>query len=158
MFTEGNDRAEFTCDPCVEKGNEETGAVGRIRDDEGREQGMGMPAGGAEAGADGDQAVTYTAFGVADQMPLVRAVTAECRSRGMAGGTSVRHGGADILHKGADGMLVQGLDLVESPADVEKKSYHGIVSSIHGGPWLMKQGKDGGRATNHPLLFIIVSV
>lgn len=62
MFTEGRDRGKFTRDPCVEKGNEETGAVGRIRDDEGREQGMGMPTGGAQAGADSDQAVTYAAF------------------------------------------------------------------------------------------------
>ena len=132
MFTEGRDRAEFTRDPCVEKGDEETEAVGRIRDDEGREQGMGMSAGGAQAGADGDQAVIYAAFGVTDQVPLVRAVTAECRSGSMAGWTDVRHGGADILYKGADGMLIQVLDLVESPADVEKKSYHGIVGSVHG--------------------------
>ncbi len=76
----------------------------------------------------------------------------------MTGWTGVRHGRADILYKGVDGMLVQVLDLVESLANVEKKSYHGIISSIHGGPWLIKQGKDGGRATNHPLLFIIVSV
>ena len=52
----------------------------------------------------------------------------------MAGRTDVRHGGADILQKGADGMLVQMFDLVESLANVEKKSYHGIVGSVYGRP------------------------
>lgn len=132
MFTEGRDRAEFTRDPCAGKGDEETEAVGRIGDDEGREQGMGMSTGRARAGADGGQAVTYAAFGVTDQVPLVRAVTAECRSGGMAGWTDVRHGGADILYKGVDGMPIQALDPVESLADVGKKSYHGIVGSVHG--------------------------
>ena len=141
MFTERSDRGIFTRDPCIEKGNKETGAVGGIRDDEGREQGMGMPTGGAQAGADSEQAVTYVAFGVTDQVSLVRAVTAECGSWGMAGWTDVRHGGADILYKGVDSMLVQVLDLMESLANMEKKSYHGIVGSVHGKPWLMKQGR-----------------
>lgn len=70
----------------------------------------------------------------------------------MAGWTDVRYGGADILYKGVDGMLVQALEFVESLANVEKKSYHGIVGSVHGRPWLMKQGKDGGRAMILPFL------
>ena len=70
----------------------------------------------------------------------------------MAGWTGVRYGGADILYKGVDGMPVEVLDLVESLANVEKKSYHGIVGSVYGRPWLMKQGKDGGRAMILPFL------
>lgn len=72
----------------------------------------------------------------------------------MAGWTGVRYGGADIPHKRVDGMLVEVFDLMESLANVEKKSYHGIVGSVHGRPWLMKQGKDGGRTMILPFLLL----
>jgi len=58
---------------------------------------MGMFTGGTEGGMYGDQAAAYEIIGVRKQVPLVRAVAPEGRSRGMAGGTAVRHGGAGTL-------------------------------------------------------------
>lgn len=41
-------------------------------------------------------------------------------------------------------MLIQIFDLVKSLANVKEKSYHSVVGSVHGSPWLMKEGKTGG--------------
>ncbi len=149
MLTEGRNRGEFSCDSCIEEGDEKAEAVGTVRDDAGREQGMGMPAGGTEAGTDADPAVAYAVFGITDEMPVVRAVAAVCGSRGMAGGTSairavLCHREAVPLYAGIDGMFIQVLDFMESLANVQEKSYHSVVGAAHGQPWLMKQGKAGG--------------
>lgn len=101
---------------------------------------MGVFTGGAETGADGDPAVAYAALGITDKVSVVGAITAVCGGRGMAGGAAWSHGKAEVLHKGIEGMFIKVLDLVEGLANVEEKPYHSVVGSVHGHPWLMKQG------------------
>lgn len=78
MLTEGRDRREFFCDSGIDEGNEKEEAVRGAWNEGGRKEGMGMPAGGTEAGTNADPAVAYAAAGIADKVPAVRAVTAVC--------------------------------------------------------------------------------
>lgn len=149
MFAEGRNRGKFSCDSGIEEGNEKDEAVRGVGDDAGRKQGMGMPAGGTEAGTDADPAVAYAAAGIADKMPAVRAIMAVCGCGCMAGRTAAGsralcYRKAGLLYGGIDGMLIQIFDLVKSLANVKEKSYHSVVGSAHGSPWLMKEGKTGG--------------
>lgn len=120
----------------IEEGNEKEEAVRGVGDDAGRKQGMGMPAGGAEAGTDADPAVTYAAAGIADKMPAVRAVMAVCgcgcMGRTAAGSGTLCHGKTGLLYGGIDGMLIQIFYLVKSLANVKEKSYHSAIGSAHG--------------------------
>lgn len=78
MLAEGKNRREFFCDSGIDEGNEKDETVRGVWDECGRKEGMGMPAGGTEAGMNADPAVTYAAAGIADKVSAVRAVTTVC--------------------------------------------------------------------------------
>lgn len=78
MLAEGINRREFFCDSSIDEGNEKEEAVRGVWDESGRKEGMGMPAGGTEAGTNADPAVANAAAGIADKVSAVRAVTAVC--------------------------------------------------------------------------------
>lgn len=107
VCTEFRNRGEPSGKPGIKEGNKETERKGRIRDDNGKEQGMGRTAGGAQGTAEAYHAVGDMAVVITDKMTSVGSVPAEGGSRGMAGRALGDHGKAVLFQKGADGMLIE---------------------------------------------------
>ena len=114
--------------------DEKAQAVRRVREDEGRDEGMGRPAGSTQEGGEGYHAVTDAVVHVRDKVAVMGTIMGIRRGRSTAVWAGRQFREVRFKHNRQDLIIIKMFDVVKSLADVQVKSYHNGESYI--GPWL----------------------
>ena len=123
VLAEGRDGGELPGNPGIEKGYEESQAIGRIGNDDRGEQRVGATTGAALEGMDGYQMVANRTIYVTDELSGIGTVTAVSVSGSSTGGTAgnVREKGGLLLRQtGVYLKVIQVLYFMKSLAYVQK--------------------------------------
>ena len=134
VAAQGRDRGKLPGGPGIEEMDEKAQAVRRVRDDEGKDEGMGRPAGSTQEGGEGYHAVTDAVVHVRDKVAVMGTIMGIRRGRSTAVWAGRQFREVRFKHNRQDLIIIKMFDVVKSHADVQVKSYHNGESYI--GPWL----------------------